>query len=403
MVGAIAAAVAVCSGLGAAQPVVSAIVTTPEKRIQYLAHARIWHDPGALSPSEILDGPPHAFPERLERAAQGEGIECAFEKPGQLLGGNSQKFLCRDDGDDLRLKFWDLQRSAGNREVFAGAVATRLLWALGFESVPILVLDVQCRHCPENPMSGGGTRADRRYVGLLQLRPPKSVILSTHNHDQGWSWRELRDAIATLPPGEEGTRQRTHFDALTLLAVLLQHGDRKPEQQVIYCTTPPDPAAGEIAATGIGDSEKAVLVERGPGPACQAAAVAIVDVGATFGGAGHTSNPGTAKMNLREWAKKPVFKEDRSGECRGNLTVSFSAGREGLSDPVVSEEGRRFLVQQLHRLTPDHVRAIFRAAHIDELENHPPAPLDAWVSAFQGKVRQIESRRCQPIAAMDRP
>ena len=70
--------------------------------------------------------------------------------------------------------------------------------------------------------------------------------------------------------------------------------------------------------------------------------------------------------------------------------------------PVISEEGRRFLADQLQRLTPDHVRAIFRAARVDELGGPhaahaaPDAVIDAWVGAFQDKVRQIDARRCQP-------
>ena len=36
--------------------------------------------------------------------------------------------------------------------------------------------------------------------------------------DQGWRWGEVDEAIANLPEGPLRARQRTHFDALTLLA-----------------------------------------------------------------------------------------------------------------------------------------------------------------------------------------
>jgi hypothetical protein len=62
-----------------------------------------------------------------------------------------------------------------------------------------------------------------------------------------------------------------------------------------------------------------------------------------------------------------VFTDDGRGDCRGDLTVSLNAGREGEPDPVISEEGRRFMIEQLHRLTPDHVRAFFSAAPVDQL------------------------------------
>ena len=47
------------------------------------------------------------------------------------------------------------------------------------------------------------------------------------NADQGWRWGEVDEAITNLPEGPLRARQRMHFDALTLLAVFIQHGDRK--------------------------------------------------------------------------------------------------------------------------------------------------------------------------------
>jgi hypothetical protein len=55
---------------------------------------------------------------------------------------------------------------------------------------------------------------------------------------------------------------------------------------------------------------------------------------------------------------------------------------------------------------PDHVRAIFTAARVDQLEPHgDPSSgaerIDAWVAAFAGKIRQIEAQRCQSIERTD--
>ena len=55
------------------------------------------------------------------------------------------------------------------------------------------------------------------------------------NADQGWRWGEVDEAITNLPEGPLRARQRMHFDALTLLAVFIQHGDRKAEQQRLEC------------------------------------------------------------------------------------------------------------------------------------------------------------------------
>src|SRR5262249_8391757 len=75
---------------------------------------------------------------------------------------------------------------------------------------------------------------------------PHPVIVSSGNLDQGWSWLELDTAIRSLPPGPARISQRTYFDALTLLGVLMEHGDRKPEQQSLYCDGTVDTAAGDV-------------------------------------------------------------------------------------------------------------------------------------------------------------
>ena len=64
-------------------------------------------------------------------------MTCTFTRPGKELGGHSEKFECRsEDGHLLRIKYWDAENGSGNREVFASIVATRFLWALGFNAVP---------------------------------------------------------------------------------------------------------------------------------------------------------------------------------------------------------------------------------------------------------------------------
>ena len=391
--------IAIAWVLAAQSLAVSSIRTSAASRAGYLARATIWRDPGALSPADVLAGPPGALPYTFEQATSDAGIACAFAQPGRELGGGTAKFLCRTtDGRYLRLKYWNPETGRGNREVFASVAASRLLRALGFDAVPALSVNVSCNNCPENPHEGSGEPRTRRYIAMLQAAWPSPVILSSGDVNQGWSWKELETAIQSLPPGVERTRQRLHFDALTLLGVFLQHGDRKSEQQRLYCASDVDAAAGEMIA-GKGNVTRTLLLERAGASACAAPAVAIADVGATFGGAGRTSSDATAAMNLEEWTRKRVFVETSGSECRGELTVSFKAGQEGEGHPTISEEGRQFLLEQLHRLTPEHVRAIFKAARVDDLQSRgsrQSSDIDAWVGAFQDKVRQIERQRCQP-------
>ena len=385
-----------------ASSAVSAILTTPQARITYLAHSRIWQDSGNLSPEDILHGPAGVFPATIQPGTSGE-VECTFAKAGKDLGGSTAKFLCRtSDGEMLRLKYWDPDSRSGNREVFAMVAATRLLWALGFGALPAVAVNVRCMDCPKDPMTGHGPRRVREYLAEWQAYPPDGPwILSRADHDQGWSWQELDDAIASLSPGEERTRQRTHFDALTLLAVLIQHGDRKPEQQALYCGGRVDLDAGDTDASGAGGLSS-ILLERQDVTACGQPATLIADVGATFGGGGRTSNPVTAKMNLDAWRQRRVFNESASdGACHGDLRPSFAAGAEGERNPVISEEGRRFLLEQLQRLTPAHLRALFTAARVAELgdgsheRTSADQVIDEWVEAFQDKVHQIVAHSCQ--------
>jgi hypothetical protein len=375
------------------EPSVLTILTSARARTTYLAHATIWKDPGSLSPDEILAGPRGVFPYTAAEARA--GVDCTFLTRGKDLGGKTEKFLCAtDDGRRLRVKYWDPEQQTGNREVLAIVAATRLTWTLGFDVLPALPVQIRCSGCPSNPMTGEGARRSRNYAAEISSYPPGGpMILSRDDHDQGWSWRELDDAIETLPPGPERTRQRTHFDALTLLGIFMQHGDRKPEQQALYCDAPVDMSASARQTT-TARHLSSVLIERPESSACPRPAVALVDVGATFGGAGRTSSSGSATMNLDEWRNHTVFQSHDGGGCRGRLIVSMAAGRDGEGNPNISEDGRRFLLEQLRRLTPAHVRAIFTAARVDLLSRSNA--VDEWVEAFQEKVREIEGRRCEP-------
>jgi hypothetical protein len=154
-----------------------------------------------------------------------------------------------------------------------------------------------------------------------------------------------------------------------------------------------------------------VFFERPDVSACNDPVIALQDIGSTFGGAGRTSKS-TAKMNLKAWTSRPVFKPvkpSNSGEvpeCRGNLTVSMAAGADSRGDPRIGEAGRAFLQDRLVRLTDAHVRALMATARVEKLSDphewRDPQTgkafvgSNAWVAAFGDKVRQITERRCAP-------
>jgi hypothetical protein len=89
------------------------------------------------------------------------------------------------------------------------------------------------------------------------------------------------------------------------------------------------------------------------------------------------------------WKKVPC--------CIGNLSKSFTGT---LEDPVISEEGRRFLADLLVQLSDQEIRDLFEVARV-ELRTRMPgeapsgsATIDEWVDAFYEKRGQIVGRRC---------
>ena len=246
--------------------------------------------------------------------------------------------------------------------MFAGVAASRLLWA-GFKSDPILI-SIDCLDCPEDPMTGKGARAEHSYLAIYQPQFGGLIMVDGSEENQGWRWGELDRAIDSLPAGEVRSRQRQLFDALMLAGVMLQHGDRKPEQQRLTCGGPLNLEAGDLKPAGKPDEQanSAVFFEHPGATACGSPVVAVHDMGATFGGAGKTTNASTAKMNLAAWTARPVFhsaakvESGRVPECRGRLTVSMAAGEGSSVTHASAKLGRVFLPERLQLLTDEHLR-----------------------------------------------
>jgi hypothetical protein len=374
--------------LAAQTPLPLFIYTHPAERARYMANAVIWRDPGPLTPDDIRKGPKAAIPEAILNAGNNP-VECRYERAGTELGGKTPKFSCRtSDGKSLRVKYYGAD--SGNREVFAEVAASRLMWALGFDSDPAFPAIISCLDCPDDPWHGSGGRQARRYFVSYEPHYEGTIITSTKDLDQGWTFGEVDSAINGLAAGALRARQRMHFDALSLLAVFLQHGDRKRSQQRLVCRGQIDISKGDMheVESDIKDISAPVLFEHPGEQACVGESfITIQDAGATFGGAG-TFTKSSAKVHLKSWSGKKIFSQG----CRGNIGVSGSAGSDAMGDPMISEAGRQFLATQFKRLTPDHVRAIFETAHITELREE--ATVDAWVAAFLDKVRQIDEAHC---------
>ena len=299
----------------------------------------------------------------LWRGPQGEG---AFE-PGETitcdyldkeLGGASPKFVCRlPDGDELKVKY-----GGANGEVYGEVAASRLLWALGFGADRMYSVRVICRGCPERVAGTVNEQGDHILdPAAVERKLPGEELV------ERWKWEAL-----DLVDESAGGATKAERDALTLLAVMLQHSDSKPDQQRVLC-----------------------LDEEADIATCRQPLMMINDLGITFGRANTFNQQPRGSVNLADWAAAPVWKDAAS--CVGNLGGSFTGT---LKDPVISEAGRKFLADLLMQLSDKQLHDLFATARVQLRPRDPgdgrsgfPA-IEEWVSAFKQKRAEIVDRRC---------
>jgi hypothetical protein len=323
------------------------------RRAAVLARAEVWR-PMSVGKANLMAGPagPGGF-------ALNATVTCDYLD--KKLSGLSPKFACRlPDGDELKVKY-----GGDNGEVYGELLATRLLWALGFGADTMYPVNVICRGCPrplggiERP--GGEYRFDPAVVERKMAGdewPAKD--------DSGWSWEEL----AEVAPARGGS-PRAHRDALTLLAVFLQHTDSKPQQQRILC---------------LGGAEDG---------ACRRPFLLVSDVGLTFGAGSRANDNDVSGANLERWRSTPVWRDEPG--CVGNLNKSLTGT---LARPVIGEAGRRFLAGLLQQLSDAQLRDLFTVARVNLRVREPGRALsgfpsiDEWVTAFKQKREEIVAKRC---------
>ena len=318
-----------------------------------LARAQVWR-PVEVNKLNLLDGP--RGPGSFTRNAT---VTCDYLE--KKLAGLSPKFACRlPNGDELKVKY-----GGTNGEVYGELLATRLLWALGFGADTMYPVNVICRGCPQAlggiQRPGGEYRFDPAVVERKMAGAEWPA-----NDDSGWSFVELAEIA---PAG--GGAPKAHRDALTLLAVMLQHTDSKPQQQRVLCLG------------GVEDG------------ACSRPFLIISDVGLTFGSGSRANLNDVSGANLERWRSTPVWRDEPG--CVGNLDKSFTGT---LHRPVIGEAGRRFLAGQLQQLSDAQLRDLFDVARVTLRVREPGRALsgfpsvDEWVSAFKQKRQEIVAKRC---------
>jgi len=324
-----------------------------ESREALIRRAIVW------MPTDVAGKDLRRGPDAANGFAPGELVACEYVN--QPMSGRSPKFACRiGTGDIVKVKF-----GGSNGEVYGEVAATRLLWALGFPADRMYPVKIVCHGCP------GWVAGVQRSDGN-RLIDPATIERKYPGHEIteggiGWSWSEL-DEVSE----EAGGAPRAHRDALKLLAVMLQHTDNKPAQQRLVCLDKHD--------------------DRND---CVRPLMMINDLGLTFGRASRTNANLTSSANLEGWTRMPVWREGAG--CVGNLPHSLTGS---LTNPGISEEGRRFLADLLEQLTDRQLYDLFDVARIKLRPRLPergssgfPRTED-WVEAFKQKRTQIVDRRC---------
>ncbi len=264
---------------------------------------------------------------------------------------------------------------------------------------PVTVI---CRGCPTKLGGLRGERADESVFEAASIeRKASGKTVETHS-DEGWSWREL-----DLVQEAAGGAPQAHRDALKLLAVLMQHGDNKPEQQRLVCLdkekdkekhekSVKDEAqtAGEAQSRQPDDAWSQEPEPEG-GELCLHPFMLINDLGLTFGRVDILNRGSLESVNFDRWSQTPIWKKDEA--CIGNLPRSFSGS---MHDPVISEAGRQFLSDLLAKLSDSQIHDLFEVARFplrstDQAflgENR--VTVEDWVAAFKKKRDDIASRHC---------
>jgi hypothetical protein len=360
-----------------------------KQRLEYIRRARVW-EPSDVSAKDLYRGPAGRLPFAVD-----DEVTCEFvPKP---MSGWSSKFSCRlEDGTIVKVKYDD---GGPYKEVFGEVLGTRLFWALGFYADRMLPVRMTCRGCPEHPFEfvDQSKKLPLNDAGDIASFPPEAH-LGTYRFDlatveermdsesietkgkQGWSWKLLDKVDETL-----GGASKAQIDAFKLLNAFVQNADDKAIQNKLVCPR----ATLEVDDAG--------------GVTCRRPVMFVADLGSVFGNGGfRTGNSG--RVDYEGWKARHVWRDRES--CQARLASIGGIFRSStLRDPVISEEGRALLSEQLGKLSDAQIADLFRAARIERLHqklqdgdhSEREVTIHDWVELFKQKRSEItEHPGCKP-------
>jgi hypothetical protein len=361
-------------------PIAAAPDFTPADRLNAIRRAQVW------TATDVA-----AFDFKVGDGEFAPWSTVACDHVVKKYSGKTPKFGCGLAADDVvKVKY-----GAENSEVYAGVAATRLLRALGFGADALYPVHVDCRGCPAD-LGGTSTSAGVSHFEVAAIERKlkgKDVVV---NKQEGWKWAEL-----DLVDPAAGGAPLAHRDALKLMAVFLQHTDNKPEQQRLLClpVAGANPAAASAPITAPSTAPATTSTPTsGQAPAaasCEMPFMMIHDLGNTFGKANKFNRASISGGHLANWSGTPVWKD--AGQCVGDLSKSFTGN---LSNPRISEEGRKFLADLLVQLSDTQLTDLFTVAHFADgptrmrAAGTPGDTIALWVKVFKQKRDEIVQAHC---------
>ena len=373
---------------------VKKVFYSPKDRLDAMQAAALFQ-PKAVSEADIMKGPEQD--KKQFQLHYNDKVTCDFATPGSKMGGKTPKFACKItrvesvdgqvqtltsgmDDEPVKVKF-----GADDNEVYAEVVSTRLMWALGYYADSWFPVRVECSNCPENVISGSGPTGMHTFdPATIVYKYPGNKMYEQGKEEEGWSWKEL-DTANGRPTYER--------DGLKLLGAFIKHSDNKPPQQRLTC-----------------DEVKVDEKTQPYTTTCNKSIMLVQDVGATFGGGGWFTSNTSAKMNLKIWSSKKLWNkvgtDGAPKQCEAALRKSLTA-HDGLDNPKISEEGRRFDAGLMCQLSDKQIEDLFRsarAAAMPEYHNSDgsfkpgvdeASVIKQWVEAFKQKREDLAKGRCE--------
>jgi len=267
-------------------------------------------------------------------------------------------------------------------EVFTSVASSRFMWVLGFPADHAYPAHAaSCIGCTDDPFGRkltGNTASLKDTPSLFPITSaeremPWDEIKS--GGDETWSWN---DAVKFYSDGEWTHKQKVEFDAYRLALGLIHYFNALPQQNRLDCA--------EWAPAASGSASKM----------CLKPVIYVHDLGSTFGKKRPALDIGGTNPRgiFSAWEPQTVFANPQNCELRDTL----------LGDKQVLKEAQDLMTQRLARLDAGVVKAVFRVARFNMVDqqqvqrlraknpqNVDEAALDEWTNVFMNRIEEIRT------------